>query len=126
MPVPTKVRDRCLPFLPDGDRIQYVFAGNSLYLNGMAALYGFLVVVTDRRVVVLACGRFRRLRPKAVWEVLPRSTELGPVEEHPSLGPTISFADLVLEIDEADIVAIRAADLERDGAWAPQDPLPDL
>ncbi|WP_239154462.1 hypothetical protein [Amycolatopsis sp. FDAARGOS 1241] len=48
------------------------------------------------------------------------------MESHPSLGPTISFADVVLEIADEDVVTVRAADLERHGAWTPQDPLPDL
>lgn len=126
MPVPSKVRDLCRPLLADGDVVQYVFPGTSLILGGMAAQHSFLVVVTDRHVTVLACGRFRRLRPRSVWEQLPRTTELGPVDVHPSLGPAVSFGGLVLEVDEEYVPAIRAADLERGGVGLPDDPLPGL
>ncbi|WP_328603885.1 hypothetical protein OG943_27870 [Amycolatopsis sp. NBC_00345] len=77
MPVPSRIRDSCRPFLAEGD-------------------------------------------------VLPRTTELGPVDVHPSLGPTVSFGGLVLEIDEEYVPAIRAADLERGGVGLPDDPLPGL
>ncbi|WP_051791023.1 hypothetical protein [Amycolatopsis jejuensis] len=59
------------------------------------------------------------MKPVSVWEQLPRATELGPAEVHPSLGPTVSFGGMVLEIDEEYAAVVHAADLE---LRAPRDP----
>lgn len=84
-------------------------------------------MVTKGHVVVIACSRWRRNRPKAIWEQYPRSTRLGPVDVHPSLGPTITVGNLTLEVDEEYVSVIRAADLEIAGTGhRPDDPLPDL
>ncbi|WP_409185502.1 hypothetical protein F9C11_15150 [Amycolatopsis sp. VS8301801F10] len=122
MPVSSKIRERCRGLLAEGDVVQYVFPATSLMVTMMAAHRNFLVVVTDRHVTVLACSAFRRWKPVSVWAQLPRSTELGPVETHPSLGPTVSFGDLVLEIDEEYVAVVRAADLERSEDCLPKDP----
>lgn len=37
MPLPAKARERCREFLEDGDRIQYLIPGISLYVNGVRA-----------------------------------------------------------------------------------------
>ena len=125
MPLPSIVRERCREFLDDGERIQYLIPGISLYVNGIRTRAAFFVVVTDRAITVLYGGRFRRYTPKTVYDRLPRRTEMGPVEVHPSLGPVLTVADLHLEIDEEYVSAVRAANLEgaRD---LPPDPLPDL
>ena len=125
MPLPSIVRERCREFLDDGERIQYLIPGISLYVNGIRTRAAFFVVVTDRAITVLYGGRFRRYTPKTVSDRLPRRTEMGPVEVHPSLGPVLTVADLHLEIDEEYVSAVRAANLEgaRD---LPPDPLPDL
>ncbi|MFD8499411.1 hypothetical protein [Amycolatopsis sp. NPDC059657] len=130
MPVKAKVRDACRAFLPAGDEIRYVFPASSTNFDGeraWAAVGGinYLVVVTDRRIVVIACSNWRRYKPKTVWEVYPRSTLFGPVKGHPSFGPTINFGGLALEIDDEYVSVIRAADLEVEGDL-PVDPLPDL
>ncbi|WP_409462864.1 hypothetical protein [Amycolatopsis sp. GA6-003] len=122
MPVSSKIRERCRGLLAEGDVVQYVFPATSLMVTMMAAHRNFLVVVTDRHVTVLACSAFRRWKPVSVWAQLPRSTELGPVETHPSLGPTVSFGELVLEIDEEYVAVVRAADLERSEDCLPKDP----
>ncbi|SFW68306.1 hypothetical protein [Amycolatopsis australiensis] len=117
---------RSLPeFLRDGEGIQYLLPGISLYVDGVRTRASFFVVVTDRSVTVLYGGRFRRTFPKAVHDRLPRRTEIGPVEAHPSPGPVLTVAGLRLEIDEEYVGAVHAANLEgaRD---LPPDPLPEL
>ncbi|SDX19836.1 hypothetical protein SAMN05421504_102633 [Amycolatopsis xylanica] len=130
MPLKAKIRNACKPFLPTGDEIRYLFPASSTDFGGERAVssvggVNFLVVVTDRRIVVIASSYWRRYKPSSVWEVYPRSTRLGPVDIHPSFGPTISFGGLALEIDEEYVSVIRAADLEVEGDL-PADPLPDL
>ncbi|SFO61438.1 hypothetical protein [Amycolatopsis rubida] len=122
MPVSSKIRERCRGLLAEGDVVQYVFPATSLMVTMMAAHRNFLVVVTDRHVTVLTCSTFRRWKPVSVWAQLSHSTELGPVDLHPSLGPTVSFGDLVLEIEDEYVAAVRAADLERSEDALPKDP----
>ncbi|RSM36898.1 hypothetical protein DMA12_38730 [Amycolatopsis balhimycina DSM 5908] len=124
MPLSSKVRDRCRPYLGTGERIQYLIPGMSLYVNRMHARVGFLVMVTDRHVTLLACSRWTLNRPKQIWERLPRDTELGPLEIHPSLGPILSVGGIDLEIDEEYIASVRAANLEVSGDALPEDPYP--
>jgi hypothetical protein len=59
-----------------------------------------------------------------IWERLPRDTELGPLEIHPSLGPILSVGGIDMEIDEEYIAAVRAANLEAHGDALPEDPYP--
>ncbi|UOZ07385.1 hypothetical protein [Amycolatopsis sp. WQ 127309] len=126
MPLPAKARERCREFLEDGERIQYLIPGISLYIRGIRTRAAFFVVVTDRSITVLYGGRFRRYTPKAVYDRLSRRTEIGPVEVHPSLGPVLTVAELQLEIDEEYVSAVRAANLEVSRDGLPEDPHPDL
>jgi hypothetical protein len=126
VPLPAIARERCRTFLEDGERIQYLIPGISLYVRGIRTRAAFFVVVTDRGITVLYGGRFRRYTPKAVYDRLPRRTEIGPVEVQPSLGPVLSVAELQLEIDEEYVSAVRAANLEVSREGLPEDPLPDL
>jgi hypothetical protein len=124
MPLSSRVRDRCRMYLGTDERIQYVIPGMSLYVNRSRMRVGFLVMVTDRHVTLLACSRWRRHRPHQVWERLPRDTELGPLRIHPSLGPVLTVSGLKLEIDEEYVPAVRAANLEISGDALPEDPYP--
>jgi len=124
VPLSSKVRDRCRTYLGTGERIQYLIPGMSLSINKMVAHVEFLVMVTDRHVTLLACSRWRRHRPKQIWERLPRDTELGPLRIHPSLGPVLTVAGLKLEIDEEYVASVRAANLEISGDALPEDPYP--
>jgi hypothetical protein len=124
MPLSSKVRDRCRMYLGTEERIQYLIPGMSLYVNRMRLRVGFLIMVTDRHVTLLACSRWSLNRPKQIWERLPRGTELGPLEIHPSLGPILSVGGIDLEIDEEYIAAVRAANLEVSGDALPEDPYP--
>ncbi|MFD9887804.1 hypothetical protein ACFWY9_00580 [Amycolatopsis sp. NPDC059027] len=126
MPLSSKVRDRCRMYLGTDERIQYLIPGMSISINRMRMHVGFLVMVTDRHVTILACSRWRRNRPTQIWERLPRSTELGPLEVESSLGPVLSVGGIELEIDEEYIAAVRAANLESTQNALPDDPLPDL
>ena len=125
MPLSSKVRDRCRPYLGTDERIQYLIPGMSLYVSGMRMRVGFLVMVTDRHVTLLACSRFRINRPKQIWERLGRGTPLT-VEVQPSLGPVLTVGKLHLEIDEEYVSAVRAANIEVTRDAFPPDPLPDL
>lgn len=111
-------------YLGTDERIQYVIPGMSLYVNRMRLRVGFLVMVTDRHVTLLACSRWSLNRPKQIWERLPRATELGPLEIHPSLGPILSVGGIDLEIDEEYVSAVRAANLEISDDALPEDPYP--
>jgi len=111
-------------YLGTDERIQYVIPGMSLYVNRMRLRVGFLVMVTDRHVTLLACGRWSLHRPKQIWESLPRTTELGPLEIHPSLGPILSVAGIDMEIDEEYVSTVRAANLEIGDDALPEDPYP--
>lgn len=122
MPLSSKVRDRCRRYLGTGERIQYLIPGMSLVVNAMRIQVEYLVMVTDRHVTLLACSRWRRHRPKQIWERLPRDTVLGPLEIHPSLGPVLTVGGLELEIDEEYVSAVRAANLEISGDGLPRDP----
>ncbi|MEV6623491.1 hypothetical protein AB0M83_24285 [Amycolatopsis sp. NPDC051106] len=124
MPLSSRVRDRCRRYLGTDERIQYVIPGMSLYVNRSRMRVGFLVMVTDRHVTLLACSRWTLHRPKQIWERLPRTTELGPLEIHPSLGPILSIAGIDLEIDEEYVSAVRAANLEIKDDALPEDPYP--
>ncbi|MGW4058757.1 hypothetical protein ACWEGE_10770 [Amycolatopsis sp. NPDC004747] len=124
MPLSSKVRDRCRMYLGTDERIQYLIPTMSYYVNRMRARVGFLIMVTDRHVTLLACSRWTLNRPKQIWERLPRNTVLGPLDIHPSLGPILSVAGLDLEVDEEYIAAIRAANLEISGDALPEDPYP--
>ncbi|MEU4523422.1 hypothetical protein AB0F52_32510 [Amycolatopsis sp. NPDC024027] len=124
MPLSSKTRDRCRTYLGTDERIQYVIPGMSLYVNRSRMRVGFLVMVTDRHVTLLACSRWSLNRPKQIWARLPRSTELGPLEIHPSLGPILSVGGIDMEIDEEYVSAVRAANLEAAGDALPEDPYP--
>jgi len=126
MPLSSRVRDRCRKFLGTDERIQYLIPGMSLYINGLKGHAQFLVMVTDRHVTLLACSRWRMWRPLQIWERLPRDTELGPVNIHPSLGPLLEVAGLTLEVDEEYISVVRAANVEGTDAALPEDPHPTL
>ncbi|GIH23125.1 hypothetical protein Aph01nite_14350 [Acrocarpospora phusangensis] len=122
MPVTAAVRARCRALLPIGEDLRYVFPAQSVSAPGVA---GFMIVITDRSITVLATKMFDRSEPASVWAVHPRRTRLGPVEF--SGGPTIEFGGMVFEVDEEYVAVVGAADAE---AFAPgdlpRDPLPDL
>ncbi|WP_240506153.1 hypothetical protein [Thermoactinospora rubra] len=115
------MRERCRTLLGQED-IRYVFPALSTGPPGMA---GFLVVVTDRAVHVLATRTLRSDRPTSVYASHPRATRLGPILY--GTGPLIELGSLVLEFDEEYAAVVNAADAE---VFAPEtlppDPLPDL
>ncbi|WP_162829958.1 hypothetical protein [Amycolatopsis palatopharyngis] len=128
MSLSADVRQRCAAFLPEGARVRYVFPGSAVTLRGPTGMAGFLVVVTDTEIVVLACGWFRRHRPVSVWSRYPRSTTLGPLELSGSMDSLCHIGSLTLEIPEEFVPVIRAADAELSPAeqHLPPDPFPDL
>ncbi|SHE99569.1 hypothetical protein [Streptoalloteichus hindustanus] len=129
MPLSRAVRDRVRAFLSADEEIRFLFPATAVSvgtaLGSLVGMAGYLVAVTDRRIVVLAGSWFRRNRPVSLWTELPRATRLGPVDT--SLTPTITVGGLVLETDEEYVPVIRAADAELAGVdCLPPDPLPHL
>ncbi|MEV4090877.1 hypothetical protein [Streptosporangium saharense] len=122
MPVSAAVRARCRALLPPGEDISYVLPALSVSSPGTAA---FIIVVTDRSILVMSTKFFDRDMPSSVYATHARRTRLGPVEF--SSGAAIEFGGMVFEIDEEYAAVVRAADAE---VFAPEtlpaDPLPDL
>ncbi|GAA2880098.1 hypothetical protein GCM10010517_42610 [Streptosporangium fragile] len=122
MPVAAAVRARCRALLPPGEELCYVLPALSVSAPGMAT---FLIVVTDRSILVLSTKLFNRDAPTSVYATHSRRTRLGPVEF--STGVCIELGGMVFEIDEEYAAVISAADAE---VFAPEtlpcDPLPDL
>ncbi|WP_061299178.1 hypothetical protein [Herbidospora cretacea] len=118
MPVSAAIRERCRALLPPGEDLRYVFPA---YAEGA----GYLVVVTDRSITVLATKVFGRHEPASVWARHPRRTRLGPVDFSP--GPVIELGGVSFEVADEYVAVVGAADAE---AFAPgdlpRDPLPDL
>jgi hypothetical protein len=84
-----KLTDRARPYLEPGEQVQQSFmsqAGPSPYWSFLTYLIYFkvkprVIVVTDRRILVLPAGRMVPSKPAAgePIAVLPRQTPLGPV-----------------------------------------------
>ncbi|MQY07957.1 hypothetical protein [Actinomadura macrotermitis] len=120
MPLPRPVRERCREFLGIDGQIRYIFPAMS---HGGGS--GFLFVVTDDQVAVLATGPFGEGRPKSVWGSYPRGTRIGPVEAGPGAG--FEFGGAFFEVDDEYVPVVNAADAEIfDRDSLPRDPLPDL
>ena len=43
MPMPANARERCREFLEDGERIQYLIPGTSLYVDGVRTRAAFFI-----------------------------------------------------------------------------------
>lgn len=122
MPVTSAIRERCRALLRPGEDIRYVFPVLSA---GPAGTAGFLIVVTDRSITVLATKMFSRIEPSGVWATYPRRTRLGPVEL--GAGPTIELGGMLFEVDDEYVAVVGAADAEAFSPGdLPRDPLPDL
>lgn len=123
MPVSSATRTLCRDYLPPGEEIRYLFPATAV--PPFSGMFNVLVMITETRVIVLACAWFSRERPGSVWARYPRAIELGPLEHSP--GPVINVGNLALEIDEEYIPVVRAADAEiSPEGFMPPDPLPDL
>ncbi|SDG82914.1 hypothetical protein SAMN05421505_108167 [Sinosporangium album] len=122
MPVARAVRERCRGLMEADEEIRYVFPAT---LSGTPGPAYFLVVVGDRRILVLATRYFDRDTPIDIYQALPRRTRLGPVEFGPM--PTIRIGATHFNVNEEYLAVVTAADAE---VFAPEtlplDPLPDL
>ncbi|GII90282.1 hypothetical protein [Sinosporangium siamense] len=122
MPVRRAIRERCRALMEPGEEIRYVFPAT---LSGAPGPAHFLVVVGDRRILVLSTRYFDRDSPADVYQALPRKTRLGPVDFTPT--PTIHIGATHFEVSEEYLAVVTAADAE---VFAPDtlplDPLPDL
>jgi hypothetical protein len=82
-----KMRANAQPFLEPGETVQAVFGaqtGPNPYLSILTYLVLFwvrlhLVVVTDRRILVIMSSYWKPSAARSVEAVLPRGTQLGPL-----------------------------------------------
>lgn len=87
MAIRDKIKQNAQPYLEPGETIQAAFpatSGISPYLLAITYLLFFLVknvviVVTDRRILVLKASAMSATKPKEVLGTFPRETKLGPV-----------------------------------------------
>lgn len=125
MPVPADVRRRCRQLLDQGESIRYLIPTLAAGVGVIAYAAECFIVVTDRRIVIVVGGTFRRHRPAQIAQEFPRSQRLGPIDT--SLTPTIEFSGRYYEIAEEYLAAVAAADAELDGPDAlPEDPFPEI
>lgn len=98
-----KIRENSQPFLEPGETVQAVFnaqTGPNPYLSIITYLFLFwvrlyLVVVTDRRILMIRSSFWRPSAAVAVEAVLPRATRLGPVSGlWAKLGPNLNGKDI--------------------------------
>ncbi len=89
--VPIAIRDKIIAnsqqFLEPDEQVQAAFGAQTF--NGYWAILSWLivlfknsyraVVVTDRRILVLATGKMAMTKPKELVRALPRNTKIGPV-----------------------------------------------
>lgn len=82
-----KLTERAQPYLEPGEVVRHVFLGQTgpnpafaliTYLIMFYSKY-WIVVVTDRAILVLQAGKLGSSKPKALSQRLPRSTQIGPL-----------------------------------------------
>lgn len=84
-----KLKERVQPMLQEGESVEQIFlaqTGASPWLMGFAGgvlvmmfVKRRIVVVTDRRIVILRAGKLSGTYPKEVLGEVPRQTQLGPI-----------------------------------------------
>jgi hypothetical protein len=81
-----KMITKAQPYLQPGEEVQAVFGSQKytqwwLLLSVLILLFVnkiYMVVVTDRRIVVLNCTKFSQTKVTGVDRELPRATRIGP------------------------------------------------
>jgi hypothetical protein len=80
-----KIAENSQQFLQPGEQVQAVIGGQTLsgWWGALTYLVFFFnkyraIVATDRRILVLHCGKWRMGSPKSVVRELPRNTKIGP------------------------------------------------
>ena len=80
-----KIIENSQQFLNPGEQVQAVMGGQTLsgYWSLLSSLVFFwnnyrAVLATDRRIIVLHCGKMRMGKPKSLVRELPRATKIGP------------------------------------------------
>ena len=80
-----KITENSQQFLQPGEQVQAVIGGQTLsgWWGALTSLFFFwnnyrAVLATDRRILVLHCGKWRMGAPKSVVTELPRNTKIGP------------------------------------------------
>lgn len=86
---------RCQHLMEPGEQIRQAFVG---FFNRTSFERPRLVVVTDRRIVVLEVTTFMPIRPRKIVWILPRATRLGPLDR----GGFISIEGRSMWIPEAE------------------------
>ena len=79
-----KILENSQQFLQQGEQVQAVIGGQTLngWLGGVLLFFNRFraVLATDRRIVVLDCGKMRMGKPMSVIRELPRNTKIGPTK----------------------------------------------
>jgi len=87
MALQDKMKDRAQPYLEPGEEVRQVFLGQTgpnpafaliTYLIVFFSKY-WIVVVTDRAILVFEAGKMAPTRPKTLRRRYPRALQLGPV-----------------------------------------------
>ncbi len=80
-----KIIENSQGFLQPGEQVQAVIGGQTLsgWWGLLTSLFFFwnnfrAVLATDRRVIVLHCGKWRMGKPRSIVRELPRNTRIGP------------------------------------------------
>ena len=80
-----KIIENSQQFLQQGEQVQAVIGGQTLngWWGALATLAYFwnnfrAVLVTDRRILVLDCGKLKMGKPRSIVRELPRRTKIGP------------------------------------------------
>jgi len=83
-----KLKERAQPMLEPGEEVQAIFLAqtgpnpNLLFITSLISFISKykLVAATDRAIVVMSAGLWKRTFPKQVEQRLPRETQLGLVD----------------------------------------------
>lgn len=126
MPVTAKERRYCEALLDQGEQLRYVIPTLASGMGRAYSAFDYYLVVTDRRVLVIAGSMMRRGRPKEIELTYPRPTKLGPLTDLGGITPTVEMGGRFFEISEEYVAVVAAADAEIDGDALPDDPFPDL
>lgn len=80
-----KITENSAQFLQPGEQVQAVIGGQTLsgWWGALSSIVFFwnnyrAVLATDKRILVLHCGKWRMGKPQSIVRELPRNTKIGP------------------------------------------------
>jgi hypothetical protein len=79
-----KIIENSQQFLQPGEQVQAVIGGQTLngWIGGIFMIFNNFraVIATDKRILVLDCGKMRMGKPRSIVRELPRHTQIGPTK----------------------------------------------